>query len=188
MLPLASVITLDCNHARLVLQAACCVVSNVLSNLGLPDNLEKNREFKSQFCYNFARKDISSDESLQQGRNRSRELNFSPYKPILAVLGMAHVCTLPSFLPPSFNFATRTLHGSAISNFGVMHGLNDHMPPLTLPCLFALMTSFVGISRHQAMHDHNALPTDHQATIQTTNVGCAVVIACSGMHADARQG
>ncbi len=24
------------------------------------------------------RKDISSDESLQQGRNRSRELNFSP--------------------------------------------------------------------------------------------------------------
>ena len=32
---------------------------------------------------------ISSDESLQQGRNRSRELTFHPHKPILAVTGTA---------------------------------------------------------------------------------------------------
>ncbi len=47
-----------------------------------------------------ARKDISSDESLQQGRNRSRELNFSPYKPILAVPGMAHFLQ-PRSIEPS---------------------------------------------------------------------------------------
>ena len=35
-------------------------------------------------------KAISSDKSLQQGRNRSRELNFSCNKPILASSGMAH--------------------------------------------------------------------------------------------------
>ncbi len=70
------------------------------------------------FRHKIARKDISSDVSLQQGRNRSRELNFSPYKPILAVPGMAHF--LPSFLPA---VVCKRVNGLCGSDQGTLVGI-----------------------------------------------------------------